>query len=121
METFLRAFRHSRDLHDIEAMSAEALRDLGVTRDQARMLNALPDDVPARVAAMARAFGLSGAALLEDPDRWFALLHDCAQCRDLPACHRFLAREDRPDLDDAPAIAQGFCPNAGVFAEMSAR
>ncbi|MCB1395748.1 MAG: hypothetical protein KDJ98_07170 [Rhodobacteraceae bacterium] len=121
MEGFLRAFRHSRDRHDIEAMSDESLRGLGMTRDQARMLNALPDDVPARVAAMARVHGLSDAEILADIDRWYALLQTCNQCRDLPSCHRFLAREDLDTLADEGPVETPFCPNTAVFAAMAAR
>jgi hypothetical protein len=114
MERFLRAFRLSRDLGDIEAMSDADLADLGLTRAQAVALNALPDDVPARVLAMGRVFGLDDAALLADPERWHQMLDRCNRCADLPACHRFMALEEPGAAGDVD-----FCANAENLAEMA--
>lgn len=110
MERFLRAFRRSRDLGDLLAMSDTELADLGITRAQALALNALPDDVPARVRAMGHVFGLSDDMLLADADRWHALLNSCNQCSGLPACRRFMAREE----PGAPRDVD-FCPNSAAF------
>jgi hypothetical protein len=113
MEQFLRAFRRSRDRQDIERMTEAELSDLGVTRTLMLELNTLPDDVPARVAAMGRTFGLSDEALLDDPESWLTLLVSCNHCAELPACHRFMAREEPGTAGDVD-----FCPNASRLATM---
>jgi hypothetical protein len=110
MERFLRAFRRSRDLSDVLAMEDSDLADLGITRAQALALNALPDDVPARVQSMGRVFGLSDETLLADSDRWHELLYSCNRCDGLPACRRFMAREEQGSPDEVH-----FCPNSGAF------
>jgi hypothetical protein len=114
MERFLRAFRRSRDLSDVLAMEEAELAELGITRAQALALNALPDDVPARVQAMGRVFGLSDVELLSNPDRWHDLLYSCHHCNDLPACRRFMARA----VPGQPSEV-GFCPNSGAFSALA--
>ncbi|GAB4262239.1 MAG: hypothetical protein Kow0013_07580 [Pararhodobacter sp.] len=110
MERFLRAFRLSRDRDDVLAASRAELDDLGVSRALLLELNALPDDVPARVAAMGKTFGLSDEALLGEPDTWLSLLVSCKACAELPSCHRFMAREEPGTADEVD-----FCPNAHRF------
>ncbi len=116
MERILRLIRLSRDRHDIDAMSDAELADLGVSRAEALSLAALPDEVPARVTAMARIFGVAEAALLADRGLWHEVLNRCQHCDDLAACHRFMAREAPADKDDV-----SFCPNRATFEALSAQ
>ena len=117
MERFLRMFRLSRDMHEIEAMTDSDLADLGVSRTEALSLAALPDDVPGRVATMARIYGLEVDDLLADRRVWHELLHGCNHCTDLATCHRFMAREDQEAPVDPAALT--FCPNRETFAHLS--
>ena len=100
-----------RKLSEIARLSDRDLADLGVSRDQAERLAALPDDVPGRVLAMARIFDLTEADLTRDRGAWDEVLTTCHACRELAACRRLLARGDRADPTEA-----AFCPNAAVFA-----
>jgi Domain of unknown function (DUF1127). len=117
MERFLRMFRLSRDLHDIEAMSDAELADLGVSRAEALALAALPDDVPTRVTEMAKVFGIASEELLADRRLWHELLHSCSQCHDLATCHRFMARAEPEEPVDRASL--GFCPNRHTFDSLS--
>ena len=112
MERFLTLFRRSRDRNDLMAMSDRELADLGVSRAQALELVNLPDDVPGRVAAMGRIFGLSEAELTANRDLWHGLLETCHHCAALPTCARFMA-----SAEAEPAKA-GFCPNRAEFTEL---
>lgn len=113
LERLRRLFTQYRDLSEVAALSERELIDLGVTRDQALQLAALPDDVPGRVAAMGRIFGLSEADLSRDRAVWSEMLTVCQSCRELPRCRKLL---DQGQIA-APADA-GFCPNWSQFAEV---
>ncbi|MCB1359718.1 MAG: DUF1127 domain-containing protein [Rhodobacter sp.] len=110
MERFMKLFRRSRDLHEIRAMSDRDLADLGVTRAQAMALTALPDDVPGRVAAMGRVYGLSEDRLTQRREIWNDMLETCHHCQDLAACERTMVNRVAGDTPDV-----AFCPNARSF------
>jgi hypothetical protein len=112
LERLRRMFEHYRDLTEVSSLSDRELADLGVSRDQALQLAALPDDVPGRVAAMGRIFGISETDLTRDRAVWQELLAVCQSCRELRSCRRLMERADTA----APADA-GFCPNWTQFAE----
>ena len=113
LELLQRLVSRHRDLSEVAQLNARELADLGVTRDQAMQLAALPDDVPGRIAAMGRIFGLTEAELSRDRAVWAELLAVCHACRELKACRHLLDRADAA----APADA-GFCPNWTQFAEL---
>lgn len=109
MERFRELFRRSRDRNELLSMSERELADLGVSRAQALELSRLPDDVPGRVQAMGRIFGLSEADLADNRELWHELLQSCNHCSALPQCARFMANSGgKPDQT-------GFCPNHGQF------
>jgi len=106
-----RFLARAADARAVAALSARDLADLGVSRDQAMNLVSLPDDVPGRIAAMGRIFGLTEAELMRDRGAWEELLMTCNACRELGACRRLLA-----DADTATPTQAAFCPNSGRFA-----
>lgn len=103
--------RRHRDLREIAALGDRDLADLGLTRDQARHLAAMPDDVPGRVEAMARVFGVDADTLHRERDSWTEMLETCAECGALPACKRLM---DAPTQSEEAAAR--ICPNAAGFA-----
>lgn len=111
LERVRRFFARATGLDEVEQLSERELADLGLSRDQARNLSRLPDDVPGRIAAMARIFGLTEADLIRDRSEWEELLLTCNACRAQGACRRLLDRAETADPTEA-----GFCPNAGRFA-----
>lgn len=115
LERVRRFFAMATDVDEVELLSDRELADLGLSRDQARNLARLPDDVPGRIAAMGRIFGLTEADLVRDRGEWEELLLTCNACREQGACRRLLARADTADPTEA-----SFCPNAGRFAFASA-
>ncbi|MFN3953692.1 MAG: DUF1127 domain-containing protein [Pararhodobacter sp.] len=108
-----RFFELARDADAVASLSERELADLGVSRDQALNLVSLTHDVPGRVAAMGRIFGLSEMELTRDRVVWRELLETCHHCRALPACRRLLGRH--PGGEDARREAAGFCPNRPGF------
>ncbi|GAB4262243.1 MAG: hypothetical protein Kow0013_07590 [Pararhodobacter sp.] len=108
--------RRHRDLRDLSALSDLDLSDLGVSRDQAVALAALPDDVAGRVTAMGRVFGVDEAHLHANRAAWIDMLENCAHCGALPACRHFMASPD-----GSAAEAARFCPNAAEFADVRQR
>lgn len=108
-----RFFDLSREADAVADLSERDLADLGVSRDQMLNLVRLPDSVPGRVAAMGEVFGYSEPALTRDRPLWWEMLETCQNCRALPHCERFLARQ--PEGEAARREASGFCPNRAGF------
>lgn len=113
LERLRQLLQRHRDLAEVAALSDHELADLGVSRDQAEQLAALPDDISGRITAMGRIFGLSESDLLRDRAVWQELLAVCHSCRELRACRRLLDHADTASPGDA-----GFCPNWEQFAEL---
>ena len=105
-----RLLQRYRDLAAIAELSERDLADLGVSREQAMHLAALPKDVESRVTAMARIFGVPQEELQRDRAEWLELLEICDTCKELPACRRLLMLGDFASPEDA-----GFCPNRASF------
>ena len=103
-----------RDLAEISAMTDSELADIGASRADLRRVVEMPDEVPARMTAMARVFGIDEDRLSADRREYVERLMNCAACRALSECRHELAKGDGAN----PALC-GFCPNAGRFAEMS--
>ena len=99
-----------RDLEAVAALSERELADMGLSREQAMHLASLPRDVPERVAAMARIFGVTEAELQRDRNEWLELLEVCDGCHELPACRRLMMLGDFATPGET-----GFCPNRDVF------
>jgi len=112
LEKLHRLLTYYRNLAEVESLGDRELADLGVSRDQARALAALPDDVPGRVAAMGRIFGISEAELTAQRHIWQELLSVCHQCRELPACRALM------DTGTGTPDEAGFCPNRHEFADL---
>ena len=108
---------HSRikALAEIDNLSESDLTDLGLNRDQMRMLVAIPRDVGDRVAAMARLFGVDPAGLQADRSEFVDVLAKCSQCQVLGQCAHELAKGDAADPENC-----GFCVNAATFADHAA-
>jgi len=104
-----------RDLEEITAMSDSELSDIGASRADLRRIVEMPDEVPTRMASMARIFGISEDRLAENRAEYVERLMNCAACRALGECRHELAKGDGAD----PAVCGTFCPNAGRFAELS--
>lgn len=104
--------RCHRDLRELDRLSERELTDLGVTRDQAKALAALPDDIPGRVEAMGRVFWLDEVALHRDRNAWTEMLETCARCGAVPACQRLMTENHQ-----SASAAREFCPNAAGFAQ----
>lgn len=100
----------SRNIKEIAALDDRAFADMGVSRDQALNLAAMPDDVADRVQAMGHVFGQGAAELTRNRAEWVQMVETCAHCNNIPQCQRFLRQNGHP----APYGA-GFCPNRALF------
>ena len=105
-----RIFRRHRDLDAVAALTDRELADIGLSREQALHLAALPKDVPERVIAMARIFGVPEDELQRNRAEWMDMLQVCDTCQHLPACQHLLFLEEFAMPESA-----GFCPNKPVF------
>lgn len=110
LERIRRILDRVQDMRAIAALSDRELIDLGLSRDQAINMAALPQDVPGRVTAMARIFGISEQELLRDRNEWVELLETCHACTELAACRRLLR-----DPSGATPRHAAFCPNREHF------
>lgn len=112
-----RFMEQAREAEAVAALSERDLADLGVSREQARNLAGMSEDVPGRALAMGRVFGHDERDLTHDRVIWRELLETCQSCRALPYCTRFLAQGH----DDAAARheAAGFCPNRASFEQLA--
>ncbi len=111
-----RLTEQSRNLRELATLDERAFADMGVSREQALNLAAMPEVVIDRVQAMGQVFGHEATALAHDRAEWVQMIETCAQCRNVPQCQRFLRQDGHP----SPAGA-GFCPNRELFAERSAK
>lgn len=105
-----RLAKRKSDLATVAAFGKRDLSDLGVSRDQAQTLAAMPAVVPERVRAMGAVFGLSSDDLARDRVEWVQMIETCAQCPSIPQCRQFMRQDGHP----SPAGA-GFCPNHALF------
>lgn len=106
---------HWHQMKEVASLTDRDLDDLGMTRDQVEAFVRMPNDVPDRVAAMAKIFGLTEAQIRADHDSYVELLHTCGNCRDRGACALVLERGDLSRPADA-----GFCLNKRAFADQAA-
>lgn len=102
----------NRDVIELAALDARDFADMGVSRDQALNLAAMPQAVVDRVQAMGHVFGLAPAALAQSRADWVQMVETCAQCNNVAQCTRFLRQDGHPDAPGA-----GFCPDRALFAE----
>jgi uncharacterized protein YjiS (DUF1127 family) len=107
--------RHLHDVTEINALSDRDLSDLGISRDQLLDFLRMPQDISARVTAMAAIFGVPEDQLRRNYPQWVDLLTTCGHCADRSACAKVLDRGSEAD----PAEAS-FCGNRQVFAHLSA-
>lgn len=98
-------------LQEVAELSERELDDLGMTRSQIEAFVSMPKDVPDRVEAMAKIFGLSSEQIKQDQDAYNDLLYTCGQCPDRKACRQVLDRGALSRPHDAD-----FCLNKRAFA-----
>lgn len=98
------------EVREVSALTDRDLDDLGMSRAQVEAFVHMPHDVPDRVVAMARIFGLSEAEVKADHAEWLELLETCGTCRDRGACKLVLERGDLSRSHEC-----GFCLNTHAF------
>jgi len=105
-----RLARQQQDMASVAALCARDLSDMGVSRDQALALAAMPRTVPERVRAMGRIFGLSPGELERDRTDWVQMVETCVRCPSTHQCRSFMRQDGHPGPNGA-----GFCPNRETF------
>ena len=108
---------HQRRMNfrEVAGLSNRELDDLGMTRAQIEAFVGMPQDVPDRVTAMARIFGLSDAEIKAENAQYADLLVTCGGCKDRKACKTVLSLGDEAHPEDA-----AFCLNSANFVELRA-
>ncbi|GHC53673.1 hypothetical protein [Neogemmobacter tilapiae] len=108
MEERIRNFlRHRREERQAVVDLGQAMAKEGLSRGLLKALVCASPDVPDRLAAMARAEGISMSRLRQDASDYAARLAACAGCPMGPACALALSRKQVPALSLRQA-----CPNA---------
>lgn len=94
----------------VNALTDRDLKDLGMTRDQVLHFLRMPADIPERVLAMGRVFGLTEGNLKKNHSEWLDMVETCAACPDRGACALVLQKGEMANPRDAT-----FCPNLPTF------
>lgn len=110
LEGFRNFLRHLREMREADALTDRELADLGLSRDQLHFFLNLRPDVPERVAAMARIFGVDEADLRAIHGEYLDILGTCGTCADRGACGVALAEGSLKGPEDCT-----FCPNWDIF------
>ncbi len=100
------------EVREVEALSQRDLADLGMSRSQVEAFVRMPHDVPDRVVAMARIFGLDENDVKANHAEWLELLQTCGTCKERGACSFVLDRSHLSHPQDC-----SFCLNAHRFDE----
>lgn len=114
LERIRKILQRRRALQEVGALTDRNLHDLGLTRDQIEIFALMPRDSAARMAAMARLFGISLTALKQDHALYQQMLCVCGTCGDRAACALVLERGDLARPSDC-----AFCTNAERFAALA--
>ena len=99
-----------KEVREVGALTDRDLDDLGMSRAQVEAFVRMPHDVPDRVIAMARIFGLNEAEVKDNHAEWLELLETCGTCHDRGACKLVLERGELSRPQDC-----SFCLNAHSF------
>jgi uncharacterized protein YjiS (DUF1127 family) len=67
LEKFRQFVKHYRELQEIDQLGPEELDDLGLTRDELKLLVQAPEKVTERQMAMAARFGLTADDFSQQP------------------------------------------------------
>jgi|APEBP8051073178_1049388.scaffolds.fasta_scaffold00002_536 hypothetical protein len=100
------------ELNELDHLTDRDLDDLGLTRQQVTEFARLPADVPARMAGIARIFGLTPEDIARDNAAYVELAETCGSCGARRQCARTLAAAPG---QITPADV-GFCANARSYA-----
>ncbi len=111
LERYKSMLNRWRDGKAADALTERDLADLGMSRDQVLNFLRMPQDVPERLVAMGKIFGLTERQLKTDHGTWIERLEVCGACADRSKCARVIGRGTDARPDDA-----AFCPNASGFA-----
>lgn len=98
------------EVREVSALTDRDLTDLGMSRAQVEAFVRMPHDVPDRVIAMARIFGLDEAEVKANHAEWQDLLEVCGTCHDRGACKLVLERGELSRPQEC-----SFCLNAHTF------
>lgn len=107
---FQRLTRRGADIAAVAALDERDFQDMGVSRDQALTLAAMPAAIPERALAMGNVFGLTPDAVMHDRAEWLQIVETCAQCPNTTQCRGFLRQAGHPSPSGV-----GFCPNRAQF------
>lgn len=94
-----------------ESLAGEALRDLGLTRNEVMALQYARPEMRQQLEAMAGRFGLTIDDLSEDRWRALDISLACARCKKAGECANFLTGRGAFDVDD--------CPNSEAYVDMA--
>ena len=105
---------HLRQVHrEIDKMSAAQLKDLGVHRDELRLIVGVDGAINRRQTAMAALHDLDADDLNRDRHELAMIVRTCRDCRSVAKCEQLLADPD------ARAQDAEFCPNHAEYRSLS--
>lgn len=114
ISVFSRKIRNFQAQPGSTCLSLETAADLAITPYELQEAASQPADVPDRMQAMARVFGVPEQFRQLPRPQLQDLARQCAGCRNRTRCSKTLARS-------ASAVQQdcGFCPNAVTYQSLA--
>jgi uncharacterized protein YjiS (DUF1127 family) len=114
LERFKALIDRRRDLNEVDRLSSEELDDVGLSREELRMLVRTPVEVTDRQMEMARRFGLTREDFDKYRHDYATAVATCTHCSAVGDCRAFLADKE------ADAIWADFCPNRDLYDGLAA-
>jgi hypothetical protein len=112
LEKFRQFVKHYRELQEIDQLGPEELDDLGLTRDELKLLVQAPEKVTERQMAMAAKFGLTADDFSRNRHDYAWAIAACEDCRAVKQCRHYLA-------SDMTAEQSDFCPNHALYRSLT--
>lgn len=113
LEKFRQFVKHYRELQEIEQLRPEELDDLGLNKDELKLLVQAPEKVTERQMAMAARFGLTADDFSRNRHDYAWAVAACEDCSAVKQCRHFLA-------SDMTAQQSEFCPNHDLYKSLVA-
>lgn len=100
--------KHYRELQEIDQLRPEELDDLGLSKEELKLLVQAPEKVTERQLAMAAKFGLTADDFSRNRHDYAWAVAACEDCGSIKQCRHYLESDMAADQSE-------FCPNHDLY------